>query len=386
MSSEADSNPRIALVCDWLTEIGGAEQVILELTKIFPGAPIYTSQYRPRSATKFQGKRVITGWLNILPRALRKFIAPLRAHYFNHLHLTGYDIVISVCNAECKGIKVASGTRHIAYLQGPPTQYYWGMYDQYIANPGFGKLNWLARFGLRVLVKPMRRSDWRAAQRPDALLANSHYVADEIKRYYGRSSQVLFPLAQVDQIKLASQRVKVKDIRQIRRELFGGGDFYVVAGRQVNWKRFDLAIRACLETGENLLVIGSGPEHNSLVKLVGDSSQIKFLPKYDGVGEIVKYYRSAKGLIFPSLEPFGIVPVEALASGLPVLAFRRGGSADIIRDRVNGLFFPEQTVDSLAEGIKRFNVAQFKHDQVVKSAERFSVEHFRKNIKQIIEQ
>lgn len=385
MSSEADSNPRIALVCDWLTEIGGAEQVLLELTKIFPEAPIYTSQYRPRSATKFQGKRVITGWLNILPRALRKFIAPLRAHYFSHLRLTGYDIVISVCNAECKGIKVASGTRHIAYLQGPPTQYYWGMYDQYIANPGFGKLNWLARFGLRILVKPMRRLDWRAAQRPDALLANSHYVADEIKRYYGRSSQVLFPLAQVDQIKLASQRVKAKDIRQIRQELFRGGDFYAVAGRQVNWKRFDLAIQACLETGENLLVIGSGPEHNSLVKLAGGSSRIKFLPKYDGVGEIVKYYRSAKGLIFPSLEPFGIVPVEALASGLPVLAFRRGGSADIIRDGINGLFFPEQTVDSLAEGIKRFNVAQFKHDQVVKSAERFSTEHFRKNIKQIIE-
>ena len=371
MSSEADSNPRIALVCDWLTEIGGAEQVLLELTKIFPEAPIYTSQYRPHSAIKFQNKRVITGWLNILPRALRKFIAPF---------------VISVCNAECKGIKVASGTRHIAYLQGPPTQYYWGMYDQYIANPGFGKLNWLARFGLRVLVKPMRRSDRRAAQRPDALLANSHYVADEIKRYYGRSSQVLFPLAQVDQIKLASQQVKAKDIRQIRQELFRGGDFYVVAGRQVNWKRFDLAIRACLKTRENLLVIGSGLEHNSLVKLAGGNSQIKFLPKYDGVGEIVKYYRSAKGLIFPSLEPFGIVPVEALASGLPVLAFRRGGSADIIREEVNGLFFPEQTVSSLTEGIKRFNVAQFKHDQVVKSAERFSAEHFRKNIKQIIEQ
>ncbi len=321
-----------------------------------------------------------------LPRALRKFIAPLRAHYFNHLRLTGYDIVISVCNAECKGIKVASGTRHIAYLQGPPTQYYWGMYDQYIANPGFGKLNWLARFGLRILVKPMRRSDWRAAQRPDALLANSHYVADEIKRYYGRPSQVLFPLAQVDQIKLVSQQVKAKDIRQIRQELFKGRDFYVVAGRQVNWKRFDLAIQACLKTRENLLVIGSGPERNLLVKLAGGNSQIKFLPKYDGVGEIVKYYRSAKGLIFPSLEPFGIVPVEALASGLPVLAFRRGGSADIIRDGINGLFFPEQTVDSLAEGIRRFNVAQFKHDQVVKSAERFSADHFQKNIKQIIEQ
>ena len=386
MSSETDNHPRIALVCDWLTEIGGAEQVLLELTKIFPEAPIYTSQYRPRSATKFQDKRVITGWLNILPRALRKFIAPLRTHYFSHLRLTGYDIVISVCNAECKGIKVASGTRHIAYLQGPPTQYYWGMYDQYIANPGFGKLNWLARFGLRILVKPMRRSDWRAAQCPDILLANSHYVADEIERYYGRPSQVLFPPVQIDQIKSASEKVRVRDIRQVRQELFGGEDFYVIAGRQVNWKRFDLAVSACLRAGQNLLVIGSGPEHNSLVKLAGGNSQIKFLPKYDGVGEIVKYYRSAKGLIFPSLEPFGIVPVEALASGLPVLAFRRGGSADIIRDGINGLFFLEQTVNSLAEGIKRFNVAQFKKAQVIKSAERFSADHFQKNIKQIIEQ
>ena len=114
--SKQNSKLRVALVCDWLTEIGGAEQVLLELTKIFPDAPIYTSQYRRRSAPWFGDCDVHTGWLNILPRRLRKFIGPLRSLYFNHLNLDDYDVVISVCNAECKGVKTPPTTLHIAYL------------------------------------------------------------------------------------------------------------------------------------------------------------------------------------------------------------------------------------------------------------------------------
>lgn len=128
---------KVALVCDWLTEIGGAEQVLLRLHQMYPEAPIYTSQYRPKTAPWFQDCDVRTGWLNIFPRGLRRFMAPLRSIYFKHLKLSGYDLVISVCNAEAKFIGVEGGV-HVSYLQGPPTQYYWGLYDQYIANPGFG--------------------------------------------------------------------------------------------------------------------------------------------------------------------------------------------------------------------------------------------------------
>ena len=378
------SKLRVALVCDWLTEIGGAEQVLLELTKVFPDAPIYTSQYRRKSAPWFNGCDVRTGWLNIFPRCLRKFMAPLRALYFNHLRLDGYDVVISVCNAECKGIKTPSSTLHIAYLQGPPTQYYWGLYDQYVNNPGFGKLNWLARIGLKLLVKPMRKSDYKAAQVPDMLVANSNYVSDEINKYYGRSSEIIFPPVAVESMQRAVKKVTKKQVDGVKQELFNGEDFYIAVGRQVNWKRFDLAIEACLKTVENLLIIGDGPEHDRLVKLAGNSANIKFLPRYNGPEEIAKYFKSAKGMIFSSLEPFGIVPVEALACGLPVLAYKRGGSADIVEDGVNGQFFDEQTVDSLAEAVAKFNEAKFDRSKIAKTAERFKPSIFDKAFDDLI--
>ena len=360
------------MVCDWLTEIGGAEQVLLQLTKIFPDAPIYTSQYRRKSAPWFNNCDVRTGWLNIFPRCLRKFMAPLRALYFNHLHLNDYDVVISICNAECKGAKTPDSTLHIAYLQGPPTQYYWGLYDQYIQNPGFGKLNWLARIGLKLLAGPMRKSDYKSAQQPDILVANSNYVLGEINKYYNRDGVVIFPPVGVERMKKAASAITTKGIKEVKDNLFKGKDFYIVAGRQVNWKRFDITVGACVKTVENLLIVGDGPEHASLVKLASDNPHIKFLPKYNGAEEIAKYFKAAKGLIFPSLEPFGIIPVEALACGLPILAYAKGGSADIVEDGINGQFFTKQTVASLAKGIKSFNVAQYNRQQIAKTADRFN--------------
>ena len=362
----------MALVCDWLTEIGGAEQVLLQLTRIFPEAPIYTSQYRPKTAPWFQNKDVRTGWLNIFPRKLRKFMAPLRSFYFKHLKLTGYDVVISVANAEAKGIKVSDSTLHIAYLQGPPVQYYWGMYDDYIKNPGFGKLNSLARLGLRVLIKPMRRADYGAAQRPDVLVANSHYVADEIKRFYNRDSEVIFPPVDVAKIVDFASKVTTDEISALKRELFDGEDFFIMAGRQVNWKRFDLAVDACGKAGENLLIVGDGAEHERLLTLAQDYPNIKFLPKYDGVGEIAKYFCAARGMIFTSLEPFGIVAVEALACGLPLIAFNGGGALDIVEEGVNGIFFDKQTVASLDEAIKKFKLSKFNKEVVAGLARQFS--------------
>ena len=366
------SKLRVALVCDWLTEIGGAEQVLLELTKIFPDAPIYTSQYRPKTAPWFNHCDVRTGWLNVFPRCLRRFIAPLRSLYFNHLKIVGYDVIISVCNAESKGVITPPETLHVAYLQGPPTQYYWGQYRQYLNNPGFGKMNWLARLGLKIFIRPMRRTDSKAAKRPDLYVANSNYVLKEIKKYYHRDGEIIFPPVGVKRMAEAAKQVKREEIVRIKRELFNGHEFYIVAGRQVNWKRFDLAIQACLKTVENLLVVGDGPEHSHLVKLAGDNTNIKFLPKYNGAEEIAGYFKAAKGLIFPSLEPFGIIPVEAMACGLPVLGFQQGGARDIIEEGVNGQFFKDQTVASLIEGIKTFNVAKYNRMKVAQTAERFN--------------
>ena len=173
-------------------------------------------------------------------------------------------------------------------------------------------------------------------------------------------------------VEIPSDKVSVGVIGKIKKELFNDEEFYAVAGRQVNWKRFDIAVKACVKTVENLLIVGDGPEHASLVKLASDNPHIKFLPKYNGAEEIAKYFKAAKGLIFPSLEPFGIIPVEALACGLPILAYAKGGSVDIVEDGINGQFFTKQTVASLAKGIKSFNVAQYNRQQVAKTADRFN--------------
>ncbi|MDO4271460.1 MAG: glycosyltransferase [Candidatus Saccharibacteria bacterium] len=390
--SRPNSKLRVALVCDWLTEIGGAEQVLLQLTKLFPDAPIYTSQYRRKSAPWFDHCDVRPSrLLNILPRGLRKFIAPLRALYFNHLTISGYDLVISVCNAECKGVKTPDSTLHIAYLQGPPTQYYWSQYDRYIDNPGFGRWNWLARFGLKLLLKPMRKSDLKASARPDIMVVNSHYVLDEMRKYYNRDGEVILPPVGVEKLRevitspddLCSSVLPVNE--REKGAPFGGEPYFVIAGRQVNWKRMDLAVAACAKAVENLLVVGDGPEHSKLVELAGDNKNVKFLPKYNGATEIAGYFADAKGFIFPSLEPFGIIPVEALACGCPVLAFSQGGSQDIVEDGENGLFFAEQSVDSLVDGIKEFNKTKFNRTKVAKTTDRFASANFDKHWLELIE-
>lgn len=310
-------------------------------------------------------------------------MAPLRARYFKKLTLEGYDVVISVCNAEAKAITVKGGT-HICYMQGPPTQYYWGLYDQYIANPGFGMLNPLARWGLKTLVKPMRRADLAASRQPDIFIANSNYVRGEIERYYGRDSAIIHPPVDVEKMAKLAERVTAKDCVRIRQRLFKGGNFYIVAGRQVSWKRFDLAIGACQKLGRNLLVVGGGPEHANLVRLAGNDKHIKFLPRYNGAEEIAQYFVAARGLIFSNLEPFGIVPVEAMACGLPVIAFDQGGSRDMVIGGENGVFFDGQTTKSVAMAIKEFERIGFDRAKVTKSVERFGEKRFDENFRRVV--
>ncbi len=387
MMKNTHSKPKTAIICDWLTEIGGAEKVLEQVSRMFPEAPIFTSQYRERSAPKYFAKKDIrTGWLNIFPRSLRKFISPLRYIYFNHLNLREFDLIISINNAEAKNISrknLKPGATHISYLQGPPTQYYWGLYDRYIENPGFGKLNFIARFGLKLLVKPLRKIDLSASKKPHFLVANSHYVAREIKKYYGRESEVLWPNVDVKSVQEFAKKVDKKTAKEIRENLFHGEEFFMIAGRQVNWKRMDVAINFAKETGKNLLVIGDGAEHENLLSLAEKFENIKFLPRYNGAADLAKYLIATKAFLFTSLEPFGITPVEALAAGTPVIAFNEGGSRDFVNEK-NGEFFAKQTPKSLANAVEKFEKKKFQEKDISKSTEEFSSANFAKNLEKII--
>lgn len=357
---------KVALVCDWLTNVGGAEKVLLELHRLYPKAPIYTSKYSRKGIDWFDDADVRTGWLQIFPVFLRRVLGPLRQLWFSHLDLAEYDLVISVTGAEAKAVKCKNGL-HISYCH-VPTQYYWQMYDTYLENPGFGMLNPIVRLFFKLMVKPLRRADFKAAQGPDYFITISEYAKELILKYYKRESVVIHPPVEVNEFRSRESASR---------------NYYITTSRQVNWKRIDLAVKACVKLRRELLVIGEGPEHNNLVKMSNGSNNVKFLPLVNKK-ELKKYLTEAKGYLFPSLEPFGIAPVESLAAGCPVIAYGKGGALDYVKDGVNGVLFDKQTVKSLEEAILRFEKKSFSCGKVSKTVENFSVERFDKEIKDFV--
>jgi len=357
---------KVAIVCDWLSGIGGAERVVLELHKMFPEAPIYTSQYDPKRIDWFGDADVRTTWLQKLPKGLKKFLPPLRAWTFSRLNLDDYDVVISSSGAEAKFVKTKPGTIHICYCHAP-THYYWDRYNEYLKRPGFGWLNPIARLGLLLLVRPMRQWDWRAAQRPSYFVANSHYTKAQIKKYYGRDSTVIHPPVDVEYF---------KPREKLERQGF------VTAGRQTPYKRFDLAVAACTELNIPLKVIGNGPEHRKLTAMAGP--RVMFLEKVSRE-EMPRHFGQAEAFIFPGIDDFGIVAVEALAAGTPVIAYGQGGTLDYIKDGQTGLLFNEQTPDSLIEAVERFQkLKRFSGGAVTKKALAFRAESFQRNFRKFM--
>jgi glycosyltransferase involved in cell wall biosynthesis len=369
--SEAGKKLRVAIVCDWLTNIGGAERVVLELHRLYPDAPIYTSQYDPKAIDWFEDADVRTTSLQRLPKWLRKFLPLLRAWSFSRLDLSGYDLVLSSSGAEAKGVKTGKNTTHICYCHSP-THYYWIRHDEYLDQPGFPRgLNWLARLGLKILVGPLKRWDRHAARQPDYFIANSTHTQAMIKKYYRRDSTVIFPPVEIERFKLPAQ-----DKPPLRHG-------FIVAGRQTPYKRFDLAIEACNELKVPLVVIGDGPDHRRLEKLAGRS--VTFLSNVNDV-EIAGHFQSALGFIMPNMDDFGIVAVEALAAGTPIIAYNKGGAQDYVIPGKTGLFFEKQTKDQLVKALETALGKTFDHTAIAGQAAEFSVANFNKHMRNYIEQ
>ena len=364
---------KVALVCDWLTNVGGAEKVLLRIHELYPDAPIYTSKYDPEGIDWFKDADVRTGWLQKFPTKLRRILGPLRQRYFSKLDLSEYDLVISVTGAEAKAVRVPNGV-HVSYCH-VPTQYYWQMYKDYIKNPGFGIFNPIVRFFFRLMVGPLRYFDLKASQRPDYYVTISKYAQEKIKEHYGRDSVIIHPPVEIEDFK-----TKKGNNKPVEKYVENS---YITTSRQVNWKRIDLAVRACEMTQRHLVVIGEGPEHKKLVKLAKGSAFIKFLPLMKKE-KLARYLGKAKGYLFPSMEPCGIAPVEALAAGCPVIAYGEGGAKDYVVDGKNGILFDQQTSVSLAEAIIDFEKKKFSRDKIAKTANKFSEDRFDNELKQFI--
>ena len=365
---------KVAIVADWLTGTGGAERVVLELHKMFPEAPIYTSQYNKNSKVWyggewFQDADVRTLWLQRLPKSLKKFLPLLRAWAFARLDLSEYDLVISSSGAEAKAVKTGPHTLHICYCHSP-THYYWARYDEYLEKPGFGKLDWLARLGLKLFVGPLRRWDKHAGQNPDVMVANSTHTQAMIQKYYKRESTVIFPPVDTDRFR----PVGPSEPRQ----------GFVTAGRQTPYKRIDLAVAACTELKVPLVVIGNGPDHKYLEKIAGRN--VTFLTSVTDE-DIVRHFQTALGFIFPTnVEDFGVTAVEAMAAGTPVIAYGKGGPLDYVVPGKTGLLFEKQSVQSLVEALTTFNPERFDNASIMAEAQKFSAKAFRKNLETFITQ
>lgn len=374
------SGLRVAIVHDWLVG-GGAELVVEQLHELFPEAPIYTSYCSSDWRIRLDHK-VKTGILQHWPFSkLRKFIPFLRIWWFRKLKLDDYDLVISSSgNGEAKhilpkndkrqmlnGNYTPQGPLHISYIHAP-THFYWRHYDQYLSEPGFGIFNPLARLGLRLLVNPLRKWDYQAAQRPHRLLANSRHTQAEVNKFYNRKSTVVHPPVYLERF----SPTKAKERKG-----------FIIAGRQTPYKHFDIAVKACTKLNLPLTVIGTGPEHERLKKMAGRT--ITFLGRVTD-RELEEDLAAAEAFIFPAYEDFGIAPVEALASGTPVIAYKAGGAMDYVTEGRTGLFFKHQTVESLITALERFPGHTFRPEVITKEAQKFSKKNFQKHIIDYLDQ
>lgn len=356
----------VALVTDWAYG-GGSEKVVEQLHKMFPDAPIYTSYCSDKWRKKLDGK-VVTGYLQHPPfRQLRKFLSLLRQFWFARLDLSEFDLVISVTgNGEAKFARVPNG-KHVCYCN-TPVHFYWRHYEQYVINPGF-RPKWLARLGLKLLVSPLKKRDYRAAQNVDYFIANSSHIQKDIKKFYGRDSAVIYPPVNVKRSQTKDYGLKTMG-------------YFITMGRQVPHKRIDIIVQACTNLGLPLKVIGGGPEHDKLIKMAGPS--VEFLGQLADK-DIPKHLAAAEAFIFASYDDFGISPVEAMAAGTPVIAYKAGGALDYVVPGKTGMFFNEQSVASLEKTLKIFYAKNYSSDDIKKQTRDFDSAQFRKKFSQFLQ-
>lgn len=371
MAKAQQKAPKVAIVHDWLTNMGGAEPLVLEIHKLFPEAPIYTSVYDAKKMQAFKDIDVRTTALQTtLPGKLRyKHVLwpTLRAKAFRELDLSEFDIIISSSSAEAKSVrKTRPGQIHIAYIHTPP-RYYWSHYEEFRKQFNFGPLTPFIRPFIPHFVKKMRKLDLESVKGIDAFIANSTVTQQRIKEYYNKPSTVVYPPVEVSKFTPPPKSER---------------NGYVVWGRHVPYKRFDLAIEAANQLAVQLTIAGTGPDTERLKRLAGPT--VKFVGRVSDE-ELVHLAHTSKAFLFPNEEDFGISAAEALAAGMPVIAYKKGGALDIVQDGETGVFFEEQTAASLVEAMRRFETMSFLPATLHRKAKRFDKGFFATKMKKIVD-
>ena len=359
---------KVALVHDYLNQYGGAERILEAFCELFPEAPIYTLFYDEKlTYGRFKGKDIHTSFIQKIPfsRKYHQMFPLLMPMAVESLDLSEYDLVLSDSASFAKGVITKPQTFHICYLH-TPLRYAWDKSHQYLSEFPFPTvLKSLAPFFLTYL----RVWDQHASIRPDVLLTNSRFVRSRIRKYYKQEADIIYPPVSFEFFGSGATAVS-------------SGDYFLIVGRLTPYKRFQLAITVCNKLGLPLKIVGGGPERRRLQKSA--ARNIEFLGTVpDRV--LRDIYANCRALIFPQEEDFGIVALEAMAAGKPVIAFRGGGAMESIIEGETGIFFDEPTESALERAIREFGALPFDSRRIKDHAKKFDKEIFKKNIKEFID-
>ena len=357
---------KVALIHDHLAQDGGAEAVLRVFAEMYPEAPIYTLLYEQKNADKYyKNRRIETSIIQRLPGGVKHYqwympFMPMAVEFFD---LSRYDLVLSDSASFAKGVITSPNALHINYCH-TPTRYLWSDTHLYIQelkyNKYFKKLIFLVLSYIRIW-------DRAAADRVDEYIANSKTTQRRLKKYYKKKSHLIYPPVEIDQFKV-SQNYE---------------DFYLIGCRLVPYKRVDVVVLAFREMGLKLKVFGDGVDEKRLRKMAGDAGNIEFLGRINNETR-KNLYSKCIAFIHPQEEDFGITPLEAMASGRPVIAYRKGGATETIIENETGVFFDKQKKEDIIEVVKNFKVENFDSNNIRRHAENFSVDKFKINIKEYI--
>jgi glycosyltransferase involved in cell wall biosynthesis len=358
---------KVAVVHYWLVTMRGGEKMLEALLEIFPDADIYTHVYNPRFISdSIKSHKIYTSSINKFPFAVKLYqkFMPLMPWALTEFNLQDYDLIISSEAGPAKGIVPNPDAYHLCYCHSP-MRYCWDLYHEYFKKSGS-----FTRFFMKLLIPFLRAWDINSANMVDRFITNSHYTARRIKRYYRREAEVVFGPAPIERYLEVERKAE---------------DFYLFFGQLVDYKRVDIAVKACAASNRKLVILGGGRIPKELLKYK-KTNLIRFMGRI-GDEEVVDYFSRARALLFPGIEDLGLIPIEANAAGCPVIAYRKGGVLDTVKENVTGLFFDEQTPASLMAALDTFEAQEERFTNrtlFTEQTRQFSKAAFIERIKKII--
>lgn len=359
---------KIAIVHDWLTGMRGGEKVLEVLCELFPEAVLHTLIHiKGCVSPTIEKMKIKTSFLQNLPFVAKRYryYLPFMPQAIESFDMSEYNLIISVSHCVAKGIIPSSKAVHICYCN-TPVRYAWEMYDQYFNNRQTGLFT---RMVAPTVTKKLRDWDFKTCKRVNYFVANSNNVGSRIKRYYQREFDVIYPPVDIDFYKV------IKSDKQ-------NNNYYLIISAFAPYKKIDIAIKAFNILGYPLKIIGTGQEEKKLKSIA--KSNIEFLG-WESYESLRKYYSNCKAFIFPGEEDFGITPVEAQACGKPVIAYGKGGVLETVIPDVTGIFFQEQTPESLIEAVKKFETMKFDGNKIRENTIRFNYQRFKTEINKYIQ-